>query len=87
MINICKLIDRNKKYYIYGIAHIAKFAYDRIAGEFGEDLILGFIQTVPNTNSYCGKNVYNVQQAIDYADESTMFILASKNKSDEMKKN
>lgn len=87
MINICKLIDRNKKYYIYGIAYIAKFAYDRIAGEFGDDLIVGFIQTVPNTGSYCGKNVYNVHQAIDYADESTMFILASKNKSDEMKKN
>lgn len=87
MIDVCSLIDKNRKYYIYGITGLAKFIYDKITEKFGEDIILGFIQTVPDVEYYCGKKVYSVQSVMKFVCDSAMFILASKNKSYEMKKN
>lgn len=86
MDNLCNLIDKNRKYYIYGISSMAKFAYDRISGEFGAEIIRGFLQTSPQIDNYCGKRVYGIEQVMEQVTNSDMFILASKNKLDEMKR-
>ena len=77
MVDICKLIDKDKKYYIYGIAVLGKFCHDRIVEKYGEGLIKGFIQTAPKTESFCGKKIYTPEQAAESADDSDIFILAS----------
>jgi len=85
MVDICSLIDKNKKYYIYGITKLATYCYDMITKMYGKEIVLGFIQTIPTQEECRGKKVYNVQQAIGQNKDSVMFILASWKKADEMK--
>lgn len=87
MRDICEVIDKNKKYYIYGIAGLGKFAYNKITETFGEDIILGFIQTSPETDRFCGKKVYSVRQAAERITDTDMIILAAKNWADDMRQN
>lgn len=87
MVDICDLIDKNKKYYIYGITALATYCYDVVTEKYGKDIVLGFIQTIPVEKECKGKKIYSVQQAIEKSNDSAMFILAARKRSDEMKKN
>ena len=90
MFNVCEMIDENRKYYIYGTTAMGRYCYNMITKRYGENLVLGFVQTMPQREICMGKRVYNVQQAIEQTKNSTdsiVFILASLKRADEMKNN
>lgn len=77
MIDICKLVDRTKRHYIYGIAVLGQYCHDKIIENYGEDVIAGFIQTVPQQEYFCGKRVYDVRQAVEESRDSDRFLIAT----------
>ena len=38
MVNICKLVEGTKRYFIYGIAVLGQYCYDMITEKYGGDL-------------------------------------------------
>ena len=56
MVDVCKLIDEAQRYFIYGIAVLGQYCHDKIIESYGEDIIAGFIQTVPQQEYFCWKN-------------------------------
>ena len=82
MRNICDVIIPDKKYYIYGTALFAQYCYAKITQNFGDDSILGFIETVPQKDKFCEKNVISVNEA-----DNTAGVIISGFKSVEAMKN
>ncbi|RKJ19097.1 hypothetical protein D7X48_15285 [bacterium D16-50] len=77
MVNICKLVEGTKRYFIYGIAVLGQYCYDMITEKYGADIVVGFVQTVPQQGSFCGKRVYDVPQAVKEAKDTDRFLIAS----------
>ena len=76
MVNICKLVEGTKRYFIYGIAVLGQYCYDMITEKYGADIVVGFVQTVPQQGSFCGKRVYDVPQAVKEAKDNDRFLIA-----------
>ena len=79
MINICDVINPDKKYYIYGTAGFAQYCFAKLTQRFGNDIVLGFIETIPKVDKCCGKSIYSVNET-----DNTASVIITGFKSEEL---
>ena len=55
---IDKYIEAGKKYYIYGTQNVAIYCFNEIVSKYGDDNIIGFVETRPSKVECCKKRVF-----------------------------
>jgi len=83
MRDICELIDEEQKYYIYGTTTFAQYCSDKLTERFGDDIVLGFMETEPKREMFRNKRVISIKDG----NKSNRVIIAGFNSSSIMKNN
>ena len=83
MKDICDFIDKTKKYYIYGTASFGQYCCRKLTENFGDDIVVGFIETNPTAKSKYGKKIFSLEEA----DKNTEVIITGLRSGDVMRKN
>ncbi len=86
MWDICEHVDWKKKYFIYGKELLGRFCCDKLCERFGDNKVIGYIETNPKHEPYDGwKKVYSPTEAKDYITEDVGVVITGRTSFDEMK--
>lgn len=78
MFHMNEYIYADKRYYIYGTKGMGFYCFNNITDRFGEESVMGFIETKPMADECCGKKIFTLDE-IECLDDDTYIILASPN--------
>lgn len=88
MRDICEVIDADKKYFIYGTAALGKYCYEKIRETYGEDIILAFVETTPDSLPIDRrKKVISLEEAVKRMDVNTYILITGQAGAEVMRKN
>lgn len=77
MKDICNLINKGNKYFIYGTTIFAKYCCDKICEAYGENSVIGFLESEKRDEPFdWGKLVLLPAEAIERYGDDVLFILA-----------
>ena len=85
MIDITNYVSANYRYYIYGIGILGRFIYEKIISLYGEESVVGFVETKPTVTRYLKKNVFSAD-VIGHFEKKIRIIIASASYCQDMKK-
>jgi len=85
MIDLYDYVNPNKKYYIYGTTNLGGYLYEKIVDLYGQDCILGFLETRPISGKCFDKNIFSPDEIRNIGKE-VFIILASAAHFEEMRK-
>lgn len=86
MWDICNHVDADKRYFIYGKELLGRFCCDKLCEKYGDDKVIGFIETHPLHEPFDGwKEVFSPDEAKKQIDDTTGVIITGRASSEAMR--